>query len=129
MSTFYSTDSASGSPISSAPQTGLVRRLFDFSFTSFITPKIIKALYAMSMLIAGVVAIFVIGAGFNVNTIVGLLALVLSPIAFLLVLAYSRLSLELVVVFFRIEEHGAELLRLQHRQSWNMPPPTGTPLS
>ena len=98
--------------ITSSPSSGFLSALFDLSFTSFITTKIIKLLYIISMVGAAIVALSVIVAGFNVNSGVGLLALILSPIAFLLVVAYSRVTLELVIVFFRIEEHTAASLRL-----------------
>jgi hypothetical protein len=102
----------SSAPITSAQAKGFLGALFDFSFTNFITTKIIKLLYVISMLGAAAVALSIIVAGFNVNSGVGLLALILSPVAFLLVVAYSRIALELVIVFFRIEEHTAASLRL-----------------
>ncbi len=46
---------------------------------------------------------------FNLNTNLGVLALLLSPLLFILVLMGSRVSLELIAIFFRIEENTARL--------------------
>ena len=97
-------------PLTSTHAKGFLSALFDFSFTSFITTKIIKLLYVISMAVAAVAAFALIAAGFNVNNMAGFGALLLAPIAFLLVVAYSRVGLELVMVFFRIEENTATAL-------------------
>ena len=88
---------------STAQAKNFVSSLFDFSFTSFITIKLIKFFYFLPMLLAGVMALVAIAAAFNVNSGVGVLALILSPVVFLLVLTYARVTLELVIVFFQIE--------------------------
>jgi hypothetical protein len=105
--------STSSAAITSAQAKGFLGALFDFSFTTFLTTKIIKLLYIISMIGAAAIALGMIVAGFGVNSGVGLLALILSPVAFLLVVAYSRIALELVMVFFRIEEHTAASVRLE----------------
>ncbi len=90
---------------SSAQAKNFVSSLFDFSFTSFITIKLIKVLYFLAMLLAGITSLMAIAAAFNINAGVGVLALVLSPVVFLLVLTYARVTLELIIVFFQIEAH------------------------
>ncbi len=86
---------------------GFISSLFDFSFHSFITGKLIKVLYMLAMIMAGILALAVIVSGFSVNSAVGLAALIFSPLAFLIVVAYSRVGLEIIMVVFRIEEHLA----------------------
>lgn len=90
--------------------------LFDFSFTYFITGKLIKFLYFIFIALAGVVTVSIIisafGAGATLGssgtgTLVGILALIVSPIIFLIVVTYARVALELVMVLFKIEEHLA----------------------
>jgi hypothetical protein len=84
--------------------------LFDFSFTNFITSKIIKLLYGLSILGAAVLAFVVIIAGFARGTGSGVFALLIfAPLVFLLCVIYTRVGLELIIVLFRIAEHIAQI--------------------
>lgn len=91
-------------PVNSAQASGFVGSLFDLSFNTFITKKIISFLYVLAMAGAALFALSAVIAGFNVSAIVGILALILSPIPFLLFVIYARVVLELISVIFRIEE-------------------------
>ncbi len=89
---------------------GLFASLFDFSFTSFVTSKLIKFIYGLSIIGAGFVALVLIISGFNVSVGIGVLTLfVVAPFAFVLMIIYARVSLEIVIVLFRIAEHTAEI--------------------
>jgi hypothetical protein len=89
---------------------GFFQSLFDFSFTAFITTKIIKILYGLSMVCAGLVALFVIIMGFNDSPSSGVLALLIgAPLIFLLIVIFARIYLEFMIVVFRIAEHAAEI--------------------
>lgn len=91
---------------------GFVESLFDFSFTFFVTSKIIKMLYGLSIAGAALLALVLITAGFNVSAGTGLFTLIfLAPLVFFLGVIYSRVILELVIVLFRISEHAAEIAR------------------
>jgi hypothetical protein len=84
--------------------------LFDFSFTSFITSKLIKVLYGLLMAIAALYAIFFIIIGFSQGTGLGLFMLIIvAPIVFFLSVIYARVLLELIIVVFRIAEHTSEI--------------------
>ncbi len=98
-------------PISMEQGAGFFASLFDFSFTEFITPKLIKYLYGVGMLLAGVMALGMIIAGFTAHWAVGILVLVISPLVFLLFAIYVRLAMELIIVVFRIAEHTAEIAK------------------
>ena len=98
-------------PISMEQGAGFFASLFDFSFTEFITTKLIKFLYGLGMLLAGLMAVGLIIAGFASHWAVGLLALVLSPLIFLLYVIAVRVWLELVIIVFRIAEHTAEIAK------------------
>lgn len=84
---------------------GFLGALFDFSFSEFITTKIIKVLYALAIVISGLVSIGWILKGFSLSFSAGLLALILIPLIFLLYVIAVRIWLELVIVIFRIAEH------------------------
>ncbi len=87
-----------------------VAALFDLSFASFITLKLIRFLYMLGMLLGVLAAIAAIVAAFSVNSGLGVVALFLSPLVFLLVLVGTRVSLELIAIVFRIEENTARSL-------------------
>jgi hypothetical protein len=90
------------------PQTdarGFVASLFDFSFTSFVTPKVIKVLYALIMVGVALGALIFIAIAFRANSFFGLVALfILAPLYFLVVMAIYRIGLEFFMVMFRISE-------------------------
>ena len=86
-------------------QEGSFSALFDFSFTSFVTLKLIKVLYVIIMILAVLSVIGTIVVGFQASNTMGILALVLSPILFIIYILLARVWMELIVVFFRIEEN------------------------
>ncbi|RJQ42199.1 MAG: DUF4282 domain-containing protein [Gaiellales bacterium] len=79
--------------------------LFDFSFSSFVTLKLIKVIYFIVFILAVLAAIGVIIVGFQQSSTMGLAALLLSPVLFLVYILAARVWLELIVVLFRIEEN------------------------
>ena len=102
--------------LNSAAVKGFFGSLFDFSFNHFITGKLIRFLYFIFIALSVLFTIFIIlsafGAGASlgssgIGTLIGILALIVSPILFLLVVTYARVALELVMVLFKIEEHLA----------------------
>jgi len=98
---------------------GFFKALFDFSFTEFVTSKIIKLLYGLSILFSGIFAlillVFFLAAGFRESAAAGIVALIIgSPICFLIFLVlvtYSRVLLEIIIVVFRISEHTSEIAK------------------
>lgn len=83
---------------------GLLAGLFDFRFLAFVTPKIITILYALALIGLVLVWLFYVVAGFAVNSGLGALVLVLGPLVVLFWLAVWRVTLEIVLVLFRISE-------------------------
>lgn len=91
---------------------GFFKALFDFSFTEFITSKIIKLLYGLTIFIAGIVALIIIIGGFSAHPGAGIIALlIVAPIIFLVSVIYGRVLLEIIIVIFRIAEHLAEMAK------------------
>jgi hypothetical protein len=82
---------------------GFFGSLFDFSFRSFITGRLIRVLYVLAMI---GLALWTLGwlASALVSQDGGLivLGLVGAPLAFLFGLIYIRVLLELIIVIFRI---------------------------
>ncbi len=81
---------------------GLVGALFDFSFSDLLTPKIVKILYAAGVALAFLGALAFIGAGFHRGAGAGVVALIVSPVVFLLYALVARVSTEILIVLFRI---------------------------
>ncbi len=79
-------------------------KLFAFSFQTFVTPTIVSIIYGILVVLAGLGAIGFIIRGFALQWWVGLLALIASPIVFILYMVFARIWLEVVVVLFRIAE-------------------------
>ena len=95
------------------PERGFLGSLFDVSFSSLITTKVIKVLYVLSMVLLGLGILAVIAGGFSNGGGSGVLALVIAPLVGLLYLIYVRVLLELVIAVFRIMETNVELVSLQ----------------
>jgi Domain of unknown function (DUF4282) len=91
---------------------GFFASLFDYSFSSFITPKIIKLLYILSTIVVGLWTLFGILWAFKQSTGFGIVTLVLlGPIFFMITMIYTRVWLELLIVFFRIQGDVYEINR------------------
>ena len=104
-------------PPSATPgATGFLGALFDFSFTSFVTTKLIKTLYALGVIIAGFAALMLVIAGFTKGVLAGLLVLIIvAPLVFFLYVIYWRVVMELIIVIFRAAENLGELVQQGRR--------------
>lgn len=84
---------------------GFVGSLFDFGFTSFVTPTVVKVLYVLIMIVLGLTGLGFAVSAFSLNKIAGIFVLiVVAPLFFFVSLALYRIVLELFVVIFRIAE-------------------------
>ena len=89
---------------------GFFAALFDQSFSEFVTTKLIKLLYAISLgfsallLVAAVVVLFMQSVG------AGVVGLLLAPIVFVLSALMTRVWTELLIVIFRIAENSTEIV-------------------
>ena len=79
--------------------------LFDFGFTSFVTPKVVKILYPLIMILAALSARGFVDVAFRASTGFGIVTLlILAPLFFLVVTAIYRILLEFFIVIFRVAE-------------------------
>jgi hypothetical protein len=94
-----------GSPPPQTDARGFVASLFDFSFTSYVTPKVVKVLYALIMVGVALGAVIFVAIAFRASSVFGLISLfILAPLYFLVVMAIYRIGLEFFMVMFRISE-------------------------
>lgn len=121
---------------------GFFGSLFDLTFTSFVTGRVVSFLYVVSLVLAVLNVLFttgylsvLLGAYLSgstdspaVGVIVGaLLFLIAAPILLLLSVVYVRVLLEIVVVLFRISENTAETVRLLARREEAVAPRPAEP--
>lgn len=100
--------------------------LFDYSFSSFVTPRIIKVLYVLATIGISLWTLFLIVAAFNVSDSAGGVMLVIGgPLFFLFSMIYARVFLELVIAFFRINGNVQEI---RDDRLGGAPQPAATPM-
>ena len=80
----------------------LIESLMDFSFNRMMTPRMLKMLYGLHLLIGLIAAVWFVFNGFQSSTANGLLALILCAAAMGLWIVYCRIIVELLAVVFRI---------------------------
>jgi len=113
---------------------GFFGALFDFSFTSFVTTKLVPVLYGIVLVMILLSAIGLLTRG-GAGVIAAVFVLAFGVI-------YARVVMEVIVVFFRIAEHTrdtADAVRSLSSRASAGPPPaasgprfdpqTGQPLS
>ena len=105
---------------------GFLSSLFDVSFSSLITTRVIKVIYILSMILIGLTALVFVAGAFSNSVAAGLFTLlILAPLAALLYLIYVRVILEVIICIFRITETNQELVSLQRAAAGpGTPPPT-----
>ena len=111
---------------------GFFSALFDVSFSSFVTTKIIKVIYVITLVMIGLAALAFTVAAFSQSAAGGLFVLLIAaPLGALLYVIYARVLLEIVMAIFRIMEHTGEQVALLRAQapgiSAPQPPPTAPP--
>lgn len=79
----------------------LIENLMDFSFQRIVTPRMLKLLFGVHLLIGLIAAVWFVFTGFQTSTSNGLLALVLGVPSMLLWIVYCRVAVELLAVVFR----------------------------
>jgi len=88
---------------------GVLTMLLDFSFTEFLTLKVVRALYVLAIGGAGILALLIAYAGFQRSFLSGLGGLLVAAVLFLVVVVLVRIWLEATVVFFRVADNTAEI--------------------
>ncbi len=79
--------------------------LFDFGFTSFVTPKVVKVLYLLIVVVVGLSALAFVVTMLASNLVLGLVVLLIgAPLYFVVVTALYRITLEFFMVIFRMAE-------------------------
>lgn len=96
---------------------GFFGSLFDISFTSLVTTRVIKILYVLSLVLVGLFALAFIIGGFANSVGSGVAALIFAPLVALFYVIYARVILEVLICIFRIMQTNAELVALGRQQA------------
>jgi hypothetical protein len=78
--------------------------LMDFSFRAYATPKMLKFLYAMHLLVGLIAAVVWVVVSFQQAPVQGLLALLGALLAYFFWILYCRVTLEVLAAVFRIAD-------------------------
>jgi hypothetical protein len=87
---------------------GFLAALFDFGFTSFITLKFLRAIYASVVILILCAAAIAAIAGFAAlaqGDAFGIILVIGAPVIALIYLVLTRISMEMIALFFRIGEN------------------------
>jgi uncharacterized membrane-anchored protein len=87
-------------------RTRFVAALFDLSFTTFVTPSIIKVVYVIGLIAIGAATLFFALSGFfsSDSPALGVVTLVISPVVGLLYLCFFRMMCEFYLAITRMSE-------------------------
>lgn len=92
---------------------GFFAGLFDFSFTQFVTARLIRVIYILAVIASGIGSAAVFIGCLASRSFAGvLLGFILAPVVFFVWILIARIWLELVIVVFRIAENTSALVAL-----------------
>lgn len=96
------------SPVPASDAKGFLGRIFDLSFSEFVTPSLIKIIFVLGIVFAGVMSliVFVSLASQGGGGVVA--GLILAPLMFIFYVLMVRVLSEIYLVLFRIEENTRE---------------------
>lgn len=103
--------------------TGFLRSLFDLSFDKLVTPRVLKVIYVLVLIVAALTYLAYTVFAFTVSGALGLLTLLIfGPLGFLLTAVLWRMGLELAVAVFKIAENTGKLVEASPVASVPRPP-------
>jgi hypothetical protein len=95
---------------------GMWEGLMDFSFHAYATPRMLKFLYALHLLVGLVAAVAWVVLAFQQAPVQGLLALLGALVGYFFWILYCRVVLEVLAAVFRIADAIAPDRTTPHQQ-------------
>jgi hypothetical protein len=87
-------------------------RLFDLSFTTFITPLLVRALFILGLFVALIIAVGAVAVAFFESGLwAGIWALIWAPVWLMVVAVVLRIWMEIAIVLFRVAQASIEIAR------------------
>jgi hypothetical protein len=81
-----------------------IESMLDLSFTSFVSTKLIKVIYLLSVILSCISGMALIVSGIYRGVGAGILSLIVAPLVVILEITVARVCLEIVMVLFRIAQ-------------------------
>jgi len=98
-----------GREVFASDDAGFLEALFDFSFSQFVTVKLVRVLYVLMLIVAVFAAVAIVVSLFSQGILFGIFSILLAPLGFLLVMVVARVWLEMLVVLFRVADYLREI--------------------
>jgi len=95
---------------------GMWEGLFDFSFRVYATPKMLKFLYGLHLLVGLIAAVTWVVLAFQNAPVQGLLALIGALAGYFVWILYCRIILEVLAAVFRMADAIAPERNVAHPQ-------------
>ncbi len=83
---------------------GFISALFDFTFTRFVTPMLVRFVYLLATVVLAVTWLTALISGFYANVGAGLFVLIIGPIIVIIYLALIRMTLEFYLSVVRMSQ-------------------------
>jgi hypothetical protein len=83
---------------------GFFAALFDFSFSQFVTPKIVKLVYVLATIAIALTYLVLVIASFTESAGAGVVVLLLGAVLALVYLAFIRMTLEFYFAIVRMSQ-------------------------
>jgi hypothetical protein len=83
----------------------ILAALFDFSFTTFASKRLIPLLYGLAVVVGAIYAAGALWVAIRDGGGVALGALIMVPLVYVIFVVYARVFLEVLVAVFRIAEN------------------------
>ena len=107
----------STTPVIPTARKGFLASLFDTSFTTLVTTRVISVLYLLLLIFVGLgLLAFVVTAIASGSAAEILVAVIVGPLVALLYVVYARVILEVILAIFRLLESSREIAFLQRQQ-------------
>lgn len=87
---------------------GFFGALFDLSFNSMITVRIVQLLYVLSLVMIGLIVLAIFIAAADDSSASAVIVLILSPFIFIITAIFARVYLETLIVLFKIAENTGD---------------------
>ncbi len=89
---------------------GFLASIFDFSFKEVVTTRVIKILFVIMIIFAGLAALSILIVGFMKSAVAGIVSLIFAPLIFFLYVLFARIWCEIIMVMFRIAENTGQMV-------------------
>ncbi len=96
--------------------------LFDFNFSRFLTLNVMKGLYFFGLVLIALFWLMAVVTGFTQSAGAGVVTFMFGSLVAILYVIFLRVSLELIVVIFRIGENTARIAQQQGAEPESTPP-------